>query len=156
VGPLAARPPQRRRGGPGGDGVRPFLDPARPDLDEQPDAWRDEPTWPPERAATRTLPLSGAAAGDGTDRLEVRADVGGAAWISCAGHLPFGQPDDQRADDAWSLTYDWELEQELEVLGHPRLVVRVGASAPVAFLSAKLCDVFGNGPRPWWRGGSST
>jgi hypothetical protein len=75
----------------------------------------------------------------------VRADVGGAAWISCAGHLPFGQPDDQRADDAWSLTYDWELEQELEVLGHPRLVVRVGASAPVAFLSAKLCGVFGNG-----------
>jgi uncharacterized protein len=129
-----------------------------PDLDEQPGAWRDEPTWPPDRATTRTLPLSGAArvgggtlplkaptAGDGTDRLEVRADVGAAAWISCAGHLPFGQPDDQRSDDARSLAYDWELEEELEVLGHPRLVVRVGASAAVAFLSAKLCDVFPDG-----------
>jgi len=117
-----------------------------PDLDEQPGAWRDEPAWPPDRAATGTLPLSEATpAGSGTDRLEVRADVGSAAWISCAGHLPFGQPDDQREDDAWSLTYDWGLEEELEILGHPRLVGRVGASAPVAFLSAKLCDVLPDG-----------
>ncbi len=79
--------------------------------------------------------------GSAVDRLEVRPDVGSAAWISCAGHLPFGQPDDQRADDAYSLAYDWELERELELLGHPRLVARVGSSAPVAFLSAKLCDV---------------
>jgi hypothetical protein len=117
-----------------------------PDLDTQPGTWRDEPAWPPDRATTRTLPLSGAApATAGADRLEVRGDVGSAAWISCAGHLPFGQPGDQREDDAWSLTYDWGLERELEILGHPRLVVRVGASAPVAFLSAKLCDVFPDG-----------
>jgi hypothetical protein len=77
--------------------------------------------------------------------LAVRADVGSAAWISCAGHLPFGQPDDQRSDDAWSLVYDWELDEELEILGHPRLAVRVGSSVPVAFLSAKLCDVFPDG-----------
>ena len=117
-----------------------------PDLDEQLGAWRDEPAWPPERSGTLPLPLSGAdPAGDGVDRLEVRGDVGSAAWISCAGHLPFGQPGDQRSDDGWSLVYDWPLERELEVLGHPRLAVRVGASAPVAFLSAKLCDVFPDG-----------
>ena len=75
----------------------------------------------------------------------MRPDVGSAAWISCAGHLPFGQPDDQRADDAYSLAYDWALEGELEILGHPRLVARVGSSAPVAFLSAKLCDVLPDG-----------
>jgi uncharacterized protein len=34
---------------------------------------------------------------------------------------------------------------DLEILGHPRLAARVGASAPVAFLSAKLCDVFPDG-----------
>jgi uncharacterized protein len=88
---------------------------------------------------------TGAGAGGGVDRLEVRGDVGGAAWISCAGHLPFGQPTDQREDDAWSLVYDWPLDREVEVLGHPRLRARVGASAPVAFLSAKLCDVFPDG-----------
>jgi uncharacterized protein len=41
--------------------------------------------------------------------------------------------------------YDWELAEELEILGHPRLAVRVGSSAPVALLSAKLCDVFPDG-----------
>jgi hypothetical protein len=136
-----------------------------PDLDEHAGVWRDEPAWPPARATTLALalgaaghpapdprgpgpvPVAGGAgpAGSAVDRLEVRPDVGSAAWISCAGHLPFGQPDDQREDDAWSLTYDWELDQELEILGAPRLAVRVGASAPVAFLSAKLCDVFPDG-----------
>jgi uncharacterized protein len=144
-----------------------------PDLDEQPGVWRDEPAWPPERSTDLALPLSTAAghpdradpadpepdpsdAGPGrgpdpapdpsdTDHLEVRPDVGSAAWISCAGHLPFGQPDDQRVDDAWSLVYDWRLDRELEVLGYPRLRVRVGSSAPVAFLSAKLCDGFPDG-----------
>jgi putative CocE/NonD family hydrolase len=122
-----------------------------PDLDEHPGTWRTEPAWPPARAASHALPLTGASgpaadpARAGADRLEVRGDVGSAAWISCAGQLPFGQPDDQREDDAWSLAYDWTVERELEVLGHPRLVVRVGSSAPVAFLSAKLCDVFPDG-----------
>jgi uncharacterized protein len=86
----------------------------------------------------------------------VRPDVGSAAWISCAGHLPFGQPGDQREDDAWSLAYDWELGRELEILGHPRLAARVGASAPVAFLSAKLCDVFPDGTSALVARGTST
>jgi uncharacterized protein len=117
-----------------------------PDLDELAGTWREEPVWPPERARPLALPLSGAApVSEGVDRLAVRADVGSAAWISCAGHLPFGQPDDQRSDDAWSLVYDWELAEDLEILGHPLLGVRVGSSAPVAFLSAKLCDVFPDG-----------
>jgi hypothetical protein len=117
-----------------------------PDLGEHAGTWRDEPAWPPERATTRTLPLAGAApASGGVDRLAVRGDVGSAAWISCAGHLPFGQPGDQRSDDAWSLVYDWGLDEELEILGHPLLRVRVGSSAPVAFLSAKLCDAFPDG-----------
>jgi predicted acyl esterase len=111
-----------------------------PDLDEVAGVWRDEPAWPPERAAELALPL-----GTGRGDLEVRPDVGAAAWIDCAGHLPFGQPDDQRADDAWSLTFDWPLDREVEVLGHPRLRVGVAASTPVAFLSAKLCDVFPDG-----------
>ncbi len=36
----------------------------------------------------------------------VRPDIGTAAWISCAGHLPYGQSLDQRADDDRSLTWD--------------------------------------------------
>ena len=76
----------------------------------------------------------------------MRGDVGTTAWISCAGHLPWGQPSDQRPDEAWSLVYDWAApDGELVIAGHPRLTVTVTADTPVAFLAAKLCDVFPDG-----------
>src|SRR5204863_458772 len=56
------------------------------------------------------------------------------------------QPDDQRPDEDRSLTFTWEpLETELEILGHPRLQLRIASSVPVAYLSAKVCDVFPDG-----------
>src|SRR4029077_14971761 len=83
---------------------------------------------------------------DGADLLTVRGDVGWTAWISCAGHLPFGQPIDQREDEAYSLVYDWgPLEEELDILGHPRLEITLRSSVPVTYLNAKLCDVFEDG-----------
>lgn len=113
--------------------------------------WRFEPTWPPERLVEQSWALAdasprGHAAGDGPDALEVEGDVGTAAWISCAGDMPWGQPTDQAADGARSLGYEWpQLQEELEILGAPRLRVRVSSSAPVAFLAAKLVDVFPDG-----------
>src|SRR5439155_701019 len=86
------------------------------------------------------------AAADGSDELAIRGDVGATAWISCAGVMPWVQPDDQRPDEDRSLTFTWEpLETELEILGHPLLRVRVTSSVPVAYLSAKVCDVFPDG-----------
>ncbi len=113
-------------------------------------AWRYEPTWPAERLRPAPLALADAhtdaPAADGGDVLEVRGDVGWTAWISCAAHMPWGQPDDQRPDEAYSLTYTWpELEDELEILGHARLTISLTSSAPIAYLSAKLCDVFPDG-----------
>ena len=108
-------------------------------------SWRYEPTWPAERLRPTTYALAEADAPEG-NRLVVRGDVGWTAWISCAGHLPWGQPEDQRPDEAFSLTFTWpELERELEILGHARLRVRLTSSAPIAYLSAKLCDVFPDG-----------
>jgi predicted acyl esterase len=113
-----------------------------PDLAEMRGAWRSEWTWPAERAATLVL----SPPGEGLDRIDVHGDVGTAAWISCAGKPPWTLPDDQRDDDARSLSYDWEpLEDELEVLGHPRVALIVTSQRPVAYLSAKLCDVFADG-----------
>ena len=113
-----------------------------PDLAEVRGSWRSEPGWPLDRIRTRTLsperPL-------GQDRIEIRGDVGASAWISCAGRLPWGQPSDQREDDARSLVHDWPLDEELEILGHPMLSATVTSSVPVAHLSAKLCDVFPDG-----------
>jgi hypothetical protein len=112
------------------------------DLAEIDGEWRFEPGWPLERSRTVVLRPSG----DGSEVVPVEGDVGTAAWISCAGKLPWGQPDDQRLDDARSLVYDWEpLEDELELLGHARVELVVSSSEPVAFLSARLCDVFPDG-----------
>jgi uncharacterized protein len=113
-----------------------------PDLAEMRGEWRYEPEWPPARLREGLLTVPGG----GHDEVRVRGDVGTTAWISCAARLPWGQPDDQRPDDALSLVYEWEpLADELEVLGYGRLHLTVTSPAPVAYLSAKLCDVFPDG-----------
>ena len=65
-----------------------------PDLAEMRGSWRFEPGWP--RACARTHALAAPA---GRRELEV-GDLGTSAWISCAARLPWGQPLDQREDDA--------------------------------------------------------
>jgi hypothetical protein len=112
-----------------------------PDLAEMRGEWRSEPTWPAERLRRQALRPKGT----GVDHIDVAGDVGVAAWISCAGKPPWTLPDDQREDDARSLTYDWPLEDDLEILGHPRLRINITSPHQVAFLSARLCDVFPDG-----------
>ncbi|PWN01633.1 hypothetical protein DJ010_16420 [Nocardioides silvaticus] len=106
-------------------------------LDQHEGYWvRD--TWPSPRSSVETRPLPGPRA------LVVRPDVGTAAWIDCAGHLPWGLSGDQREDDAHSLTFDWPAEGEV-VVGHPVARLQVSADAPLASLSVKLNDVFPDG-----------
>ena len=124
--------------------------PPQPDLPSLNGEWRFERTWPVERASEERLELSSAATPNrppaDVDALDVRGDVGWTAWISCAGHLPYGQPVDQRADEPYSLVYEWPvLDEELEILGYPRLEATVASSAPIAYLSAKLVDVAPDG-----------
>jgi hypothetical protein len=96
------------------------------------------------RLAERAFPLD--AASDLGHELDVRGDVGVTASIWCAASLPFGLPWDQRADEIHSLVYDWPpVESELEIMGHPRIELAIASTTPVAFVSAKLCDVFPDG-----------
>ena len=107
-----------------------------PDLDLHAGSWVTLPSVPPTEP--RALPL------EGPRSLLVAPDVGTAAWIDCAGHLPWGLSGDQRLDDARSLT--WEEDPPTRpVVGQPRLTLRVSADAPAASLSVKLCDVFPDG-----------
>jgi predicted acyl esterase len=108
-----------------------------PDLDLHLGEWVSGP-WP---VASRLWELRDLA---GPRSLEVDPDVGTAAWIDCAGHLPWGLSGDQREDDARSLTWD-STPPEVAVVGQPRVRLRVSASAPAASLSVKLCDVFPDG-----------
>ncbi|MGH2791405.1 MAG: CocE/NonD family hydrolase [Actinomycetota bacterium] len=118
-----------------------------PDLAEIRGEWRHENVWPPERLSLRELALDSALRPAGTaESLEVRGDVGWTAHLSCAGVMPWGQPQDQRPDEAYSLVYDWgPFDDEVEILGYPRARLAVAATKPVAFVSAKLCDVFEDG-----------
>jgi predicted acyl esterase len=114
-----------------------------PDLAELRGAWRHEPGWPLERSWVEVLRPEPP---EGVDELPIEGDVGTSAWISCAGRLPWGQPSDQREDDARSLRYEWgALDEAVEVLGHAVVSLRLASSVTVAYLSAKLCDVFPDG-----------
>ena len=106
------------------------------DLDLHEGWWVTLPTVPPVTEATLdlTAPVS----------LDVVPDVGTAAWIDCAGHLPWGLSGDQRLDDERSLT--WEIDPPPgPVVGHPVLRAKVWATKPAASLSVKICDVFPDG-----------
>jgi hypothetical protein len=41
--------------------------------------------------------------------------------------------------------YDWPVTEETEIMGHPCVELSVSATVPVAFVSAKLCDVAPDG-----------
>ncbi len=110
-----------------------------PDLATHAGEWRYEIDWPPARLTPTTLY-------DGRRRsLVTRPDTGVAAWNSCAGGLPWGQPVDQRNDDAWSLATDWPLSAPTEVLGHVVVKATVTSDQPIAFMSVKLNDVWPDG-----------
>ena len=107
-----------------------------PDLDLHAGTWLRLPTVPPTGAVGVELA--------GPRALPVVPDVGTAAWIDCAGHLPWGLSGDQRLDDARSLTWDVDAPDGA-VVGQPRARLRVSADAPAASLSVKVCDVFPDG-----------
>ncbi|HTY71385.1 MAG TPA: CocE/NonD family hydrolase [Actinomycetes bacterium] len=108
-----------------------------PDLVTVPGEWRAE-DWPSPRSGTRELTLLGRRA------YPVVPDVGTAAWISCAGHLPYGQPLDQRHDDADSLTWDFDAVG-VELAGNPVLRLSVATDGLAATVSAKLCSLAPDG-----------
>ncbi|HKD98163.1 MAG TPA: CocE/NonD family hydrolase [Micromonosporaceae bacterium] len=101
--------------------------------------WQAEHTWPSPRVGVAERPLGG-----GTRTHKPVAGTGTAAWNSCAGQLPWGQPTDQRYDDAASLTWQWPAGGT-ELLGHATLALRLRSDQPVSTVSAKLCDVAPDG-----------
>ena len=130
--------------------------PPAADLREYQGEWRFETEWPPSRVQWHDLPLQSAsltgrtAVGTQASRpvqetLAVRGDVGVTAHIRGSYDPPYGLPLDQRPDHVYSLVYDWPVKQEIEILGSPALRASVRSSKPVAFLSAKLCEVLPDG-----------
>ncbi len=114
-----------------------------PDLAMHDGTWVEADVWPPEQLTVTAVRVH--ADNDEVDETEVPGDVGVMAWNSCAGGLPWGQPLDQRPDNARSITYDWENADELMVFGNAELTMHVRSSAQVGHVSVKLCDVAPDG-----------
>jgi uncharacterized protein len=110
-----------------------------PDLDMHEGYWLRLPSVIPSVVEVRGAPATSL-----ETPLVVIPDVGTAAWIDCAGHLPWGLSGDQRLDDARSLTWD-VAPPTGPVVGYPVARLRVSADQPAASLSVKLCDVFPDG-----------
>jgi uncharacterized protein len=126
----------------------------RPDADrlEAAGAWRAERSWPAPGAGEVTLhaDAGGRLAADppadgGEDGFEYIASVGVTAGL-WSGGLQFGQPSDQRPDEALSLLYtSAPLREPIHVIGRPRAVVHVASTARVIGFSVSLNDVAPDG-----------
>ena len=124
--------------------------PPGPHLYDAPGKWRYEDGWPIARIrdrvlypqANHTLAVETPAAA--THRLRYVPSAGFEAggpvmWWGDVAH-------DQRGTDAFSLVYDsGPLEQDLEILGFPRALLTVAASATRANWIARLSDVAPDG-----------
>jgi uncharacterized protein len=115
--------------------VRSYATP-EPDAVASPGRWEAH-----DRASLDAVAPLDLVLGDGVVEHAPARDVGVTAWNSCAGHLPWGQPEDQTPDDARSLTVEWALPPGTVVLGQPRVRTRVRLDDPRTHLSAKLCLV---------------
>jgi len=111
-----------------------------------PGEWRAE-TWPPLGAAPTTLylqpdhRLSLKDSGSGRNQLRNVASIGVEAGFWWGELLT-----DQRAVDAYSLTYDSQvLTEDFAILGLPRVSLQVTADAPLADWFVRLSDVAPDG-----------
>jgi predicted acyl esterase len=121
--------------------------PPDPRLEEVPGQWRFEEGWPLERAHTRTLypqadrSLKASPSESATHQLQYVPTIGfeNGLW---SGELVM----DQKPIDSYSLVYDTPpLEEDLEILGMPRVALNASADAPMARWFVRLSDVAPDG-----------
>ena len=128
----------------------PYATPAETRMQELPGRWASETAWPsPNVADTRFYLAPGRlqAAMPNPDKLVFVADkIVGLAKPEWIPYAVAELPTDQRADDAKSLVFDLSpLQAPLEIVGIPKLKVKVSSSRPIAKLAARLCEVTPDG-----------
>ena len=114
-----------------------------------PGRWVAEPSWPPPGAARdRRLHLQASGRldgrpGDGEERTHRAEETAGLDAGSLTADGGFGYwPGDQRGEDGRSLSFTSPpLEEPVEILGNPRVRLRVSSDRPGASIVARLCDV---------------
>jgi putative CocE/NonD family hydrolase len=111
--------------------------------------WKYEREWPPRRAVKKTYHLRsdgslGAEADTQKKTLAYAHDpaVGTASGYMLVFPLGLDYPAEQSEDNARSLTFDTPaLDEALEIVGQPELVLALSTDMPDAAVTAKLFDV---------------
>jgi putative CocE/NonD family hydrolase len=121
--------------------------PPDPNIAEIPGDWRAENSFPPANGQNETLYLSpnhllrDSAPAAATEELKYVPTIGAEAGFWWGDFTT-----DQRPIDAFSLFYDSEpLEKDTAILGWPKALLQVSASAPLADWFARLSDVAPDG-----------
>ncbi len=123
-----------------------------------PGRWIAEPAWPPhDGIRSRQFRLEPGrlvvdASSEASDEEGVTLpiasplDVGLESGSWCSFGAPSEMPPDQTNDDSKSVLFDSEtLEERIEILGAPRLALRLASDHPFAMLAVRLEDVFPDG-----------
>jgi uncharacterized protein len=119
--------------------------------------WHSEASWPVAESTSKSFFLGGADASGSrrlsekpvvsinTTSLNVDPVVGTTSGL-WSGGLPFGLPDDQRRDEALSITYTSStLRDDLTIAGNPEVQLAVSSNSPNPLFVAKLMDVAPDG-----------
>ena len=122
--------------------------------DFRPGRWVSEPEWPsPFVKCERFFLGNGRISTTPSEVAEFEVNSPQTVGLESGEYMPwfaFGVadelPGDQQVEDKGSLCFDTdELEQPLEILGNPQLVVALTCDKPAALLAVRLCDVWPDG-----------
>jgi putative CocE/NonD family hydrolase len=124
-------------------------------LDIIPGSWRSDVDFPVPGTKDLAFYLAdhgtlarrvGASSRAESDEYEYLPTVGVSNGYWSAGGIRFYLPDDQRADEVYSLVYTTSpFEQEVRILGWPQVILHASSSAEVVTFVAKLADVAPDG-----------
>lgn len=128
-----------------------YATPAQTGMKDIPGRWAAEQSWPSPNVRDRVLHLAPKRLADtpSSGHVTYRADK--VVGLTAPEWIPYAVaelPRDQQRDDQRSLLFDLPIAEKCEVVGTPRLRLRVASDRPVAAVTARLCEVDAEG-RSW-------
>jgi hypothetical protein len=114
----------------------------QPTYEERPGRWVAEPSWPSPHVETEYWDFPG----ERERSLRAVQSTGTEAGAWTAEGQSADLATDQRPDDAFSITYDFEpLVEPLEILGLSSVTLALALDRPHALVCVRLCEVFPDG-----------